>query len=154
MKRNSCSNPNPSCELRTQGVRNCATTGVASATASATAAQPKSDNHLLAKQIREAREIWTAQQRAQLDHRRGATSVVDFGRSSCVPSGHNRLPVGAPPWCPSTPEEVAEEQRSVADQQPRLWWWKPRYRLADLERDGMDRAEVVAKVRAECEAVP
>ena len=50
-----------------------------------------------------------------------------------------------------TPTEIDEEQRRVLKDFPRRWWWKPRYRLAELERDGMARAEAVAQVRAEYE---
>jgi hypothetical protein len=56
------------------------------------------------------------------------------------------------PWQPATPEQVAEERRRVLEAEPSRWWWKPRYRLADLERDGMERAQAVAQVRREHEA--
>jgi len=32
---------------------------------------------------------------------------------------------------------------------PKTWWWEPRYRLAELEREGVVREVAVAKVLAE-----
>ena len=56
------------------------------------------------------------------------------------------------PWLPHTGEEVAEHRRRVLEEQPKRWWWQPRYRLAELERGGMDRATAVTKVREEVAA--
>lgn len=53
------------------------------------------------------------------------------------------------PWKPTTPEEVTEERRRVLECEPHTWWWKPRYELAVLMRDGMDQAPAVEKVRGE-----
>ena len=138
-----------SCELRTLGVRNRATPGSVGATATATVAQPESSNQLIANEIREARRSWIAQQRAQPDRSRGATSDLVSGSSNCASRSDGWHLVGIPSWRPLTPEEAAEEQRRVADEGPRRWWWKPRYRLADLERAGMDHADAVDQVRAE-----
>lgn len=55
------------------------------------------------------------------------------------------------PWTPATPKEIAEERRRVRDEEPRRWWWEPRYRVAELERGGMGRAAAISKVRAEHE---
>jgi len=155
MRRNSCPDPNPSCGLRTLEVRNRATTGVASATATATTAQPKADNHLLAKEIREVREKWAAQQTAQLASVEGAIFEPISEGPSCAPKDddHHHLVV-IESWRPSTPSELAEERRRVLEEEPRCWWWEPRYGLAVLERDGMDRVGGEAQVRAEYEAAP
>lgn len=53
------------------------------------------------------------------------------------------------PWHPATPEQVVEERRRVLKEGPEMWWWQPRYRLADLERGGLSRAEAVQVVREE-----
>ena len=53
------------------------------------------------------------------------------------------------PWFPNTGEEVAVHRRRVLEEQPRRWWWMPRYRLAELERGGLSRAEAVQVVREE-----
>ena len=53
------------------------------------------------------------------------------------------------PWRPTTPDELAEERRRVMEEEPRRWWCQPRYRVAELERSGMDRARAVATVREE-----
>jgi hypothetical protein len=135
--------------LRTLGVRNRATPGGATATATATVAQPESSNLLIANKIREARRGWAAQQRAQPNDSRGATYDADSGRSRCAPGGDGWHLVDIPSWRPLTPEEVAEEQRRVAEEEPRRWWWKPRYLLADLERAGTDSADAVDQVRVE-----
>ncbi len=58
------------------------------------------------------------------------------------------------PWNPLTPEQVANERRRVLEEEPRTWWWMPRYRLAELERRGLSRAEAMAKVRAESGSAP
>jgi hypothetical protein len=58
------------------------------------------------------------------------------------------------PWKPATPEQVANERRRVLEEEPRTWWWMPRYRLAELERRGLSRAEAMAKVRAESGSAP
>lgn len=57
------------------------------------------------------------------------------------------------PWLPTTPDEEVEERWRVLQEGPRRWWWQPRYRLAALERGGMDRAKAIAKVRDEVAAI-
>lgn len=57
------------------------------------------------------------------------------------------------PWLPTTEGDVAEEWRRVLEEEPSRWWWQPRYRLAELERGGMDRAKAIAKVRDEVAAI-
>ena len=52
-------------------------------------------------------------------------------------------------WSPNTDEEAAEHRRRVFEEDPRTWWWKPRYRLAVLERAGVNRAVAVAVVQTE-----
>jgi len=146
MKRNCCPGSDPSCELRTLGVRNSATTGAATATATATTAQPKFDKHLLAEQIRAARENTAG---ATESATAGATFGPVIGGSSCALNETNSSSVVIGPWKPATPEEVTEERRRVLEEEPRRWWWKPRYRLADLERAGMNHADAVDQVRAE-----
>ena len=64
-----------------------------------------------------------------------------------VPISEPKVIVG--PWEPTTPDEVLEEQRRLLEEKPRRWWWNPRYRLADLERGGIERAAAVEQVRAE-----
>jgi len=56
------------------------------------------------------------------------------------------------PWSPNTDEEAAEHRRRVFEEDPRTWWWKPRYRLAVLERAGVNRAVAVAVVQTEVAA--
>lgn len=69
---------------------------------------------------------------------------VDSGQAS---AGLDNVILG--PWAPATPEQVEEERRRVLEAEPRRWWWRPRYRLAELERGGMEREQAVALVRAE-----
>ena len=58
------------------------------------------------------------------------------------------------PWFPNTDEELAEQRRRVFEEEPRRWWWMARYRLAELEREGLSRTEAMAQVRAESESAP
>lgn len=53
------------------------------------------------------------------------------------------------PWHPATPEQLVEERRRVLKEGPEMWWWQPRYRLAELERGGLSQAKAMQTVRAE-----
>ena len=52
-------------------------------------------------------------------------------------------------WEPTTQEDLVEHRRRVLDEEPQLWWWKPRYELVALERMGVPRTEAVEIVRSE-----
>jgi len=80
-------------------------------------------------------------------HVSGALSPETVRQGVCE-TGQNVI---AGPWKPATPEQVAEHRQRVLEQDPIRWWWEPRYRLADLERAGMDHTEAVALVRSEVE---
>ena len=53
------------------------------------------------------------------------------------------------PWLPTTLDEVAGESCRVMEEEPRRWWWQPRYQLAELERGGLSQTEAVRAVREE-----
>jgi hypothetical protein len=50
-------------------------------------------------------------------------------------------------WTPTTDEEAERERHRVLTEKPKHWWWRPRYRLAGLERAGINRATAIAEVR-------
>jgi hypothetical protein len=56
------------------------------------------------------------------------------------------------PWFPSSDEDVTEHRRRVFEEDPQKWWWKPRCRLAVLERAGVNQTMAVAVVQAELAA--
>ncbi len=151
MSRERLSVPDPRCVLRTSKVRNSATTGVASATATATAAQQEFDNHLLADEIRAVRaQVGGATDSAT----ESTTKRAVLGGSSCALNEAHSQTVVVGPWRPLAPDQVADERCRVLEEEPRRWWWQPRYRLAELERGGLSRTEAMAKVRAESESDP
>ncbi len=105
MKRNCCSGPDPSCELRTLGVRNSATTGAASATATATTAQPHFDKNLLAKEIKAARENMAGATESATE---SATRTPKNRPQSCALNENDSSSVVIGPWQPATPDQVTE----------------------------------------------